>query len=69
MYKVCGSIDLSIDDIKTCIKGSQLLSSKFSYDRAKSGKSAVYVDESYFIRYAILECITNLEKDATFNEN
>lgn len=69
MYKVCGSIDLSMDDIKTCIKGSQLLSSSLSYQRAKENKSPVYVDESYFIRYAIHCCIANLEKETTFDEN
>lgn len=69
MYKVSGCIDLSIDDIKTCIKGSQLLSSFLSYERAHEGKSPVYVDESYFIRYAIARCISDLEKESSFNEN
>lgn len=69
MYKVCGSIDLSIDDIKTCIKGSQLLSSFLSFERARQGKTPVYVDESYFIRYAINKVISDLESESSFNEN
>lgn len=69
MYKVCGSIDLSIDDIKTCIKGSQLLSSSLSFERARLGKTPVYVDESYFIRYAINKVISDLESESSFNEN
>lgn len=69
MYKINGSIDISLDDLKTCIKGSQLLSSAISYDRAKQNKSAVSVDESYFIRYAINKAIYDLETSSTFDEN
>lgn len=69
MYKVCGTIDLSIDDIKTCIKGSQLLSSSLSFERARQGKTPVYVDESFFIRYAINKVIYDLESESSFNEN
>lgn len=70
MYKVCGNIDLSLDDIKDCIRGSQLLSAHISYDRARENKSPVSVDESYFVRYAIKTCIDSLESDTkTFSEN
>lgn len=70
MYKVCGNIDLSLDDIKDCIRGSQLLSAHISHDRAKDNKSPVIVDESYFVRYAIKTCLDYLESDTkTFSEN
>lgn len=69
MFKVCGSIDLSIDDLKTCIKGSQLLSANLSYERSLKGKSAVAVDESYFIRYAIYQAIDQLENQTKFDIN
>lgn len=70
MYKVCGSIELSIDDIKDCIQGSQLLSSIFSADRAREGKCPVHVDENYFVRYAIKQCLDDLKQESkTFSEN
>jgi len=69
MFKVCGSIDLSMDDLKTCIKGSQLLSATLSYERSLKGKSAVAVDESYFIRYAIYNAIDQLENQTKFDLN
>ena len=70
MYKVSGSIELSLDDIKDCIKGSQLLSSKISSDRQSKGYSPVYVDENYFVRYAIKSVIDDLETEIkTFSEN
>lgn len=69
MFKICGSIDLSIDDLKTCIKGSQLLSSNLTYERSLKGKSPVAVDESYFIRYAIYQAIDQLENQTKFDIN
>lgn len=63
MYKICGTIELSIDDVKDCITGSQLLSSSFSYERAKEGKDPVYVDENYFVRYAIKDMLMRLQEE------
>lgn len=70
MFKVCGSLDLSMDDLKKCIEGSQLLSSALTYERAQKGKCPVYVDESYFVRYAINNALDNLsENSKKFYEN
>lgn len=67
-YKVCGQLDLSIDDIKKTIKGSQLLSAAFSADRAIKGLSPVTVSEDYFVRYAINKTIEDLETEIKNNE-
>lgn len=70
MYKISGSIDISIDDLKDCITGSQLLSAQISYERAQKSKDPVYVDENYFVRYAIKEALYRLQTEAkTFDEN
>ena len=34
MFKVCGTLDLSVDDLKKCIQGAELLSASINYDRA-----------------------------------
>lgn len=70
MFKVAGSLELSIDDIKRCIEGSQKLSACINYDRAKEGKSFVYVDEAYFVRYAISTTLNSLDDSCKkFEEN
>lgn len=61
-FKVIGTLELSIDDMKLAIQGSQLLSADISARRAEKGFSPVSVDEAYFIRYAIHETIDNLTK-------
>lgn len=61
-FKVVGTLELSIDDMKLAIKGSNLLTAQISSERAKKGLCPVTVDEAYFIRYAINECIENLNE-------
>lgn len=56
-FKVVGTLELSIDDMKTAIHWSNLLSAVISSERSKKGLLPVSVDEGYFIRYAINECI------------
>lgn len=70
MFKVCGTLDLSVDDLKKCIQGAELLSASINYERARENKSYVFVDEAYFVQYAIRRTITALEEEAKiFCEN
>lgn len=70
MFKICGNLELSVDDLKKCFEGVELLSSAITYERAKDGKSPVYVDESYFVRYAINETLYRLQESSKkFDEN
>lgn len=70
MFKVCGSLDLSVDDLKKCIQGAELLSASINYERAKESKSYVFVDEAYFVQYAIRKALSSLEEESKmFCEN
>lgn len=37
MFKVCGSLELSVDDLKKCFEGSALLSSALRMNVQKMG--------------------------------
>ena len=70
MFKVCGSLDLSVEDLKRCIEGAELLSAAINFERARENKSYVFVDEAYFVQYAIRTTIKDLEeKSKIFNDN
>lgn len=44
-FKVVGTLELSIDDMKLAIKGSNLLTAQISSERAKKGLCPITVDE------------------------
>lgn len=70
MFKVCGSLDLSVDDLKKCIQGAEMLSAYINYDRVKENKSWVFIDEAYFVQYAIRRTLDVLENEVKkFEEN
>lgn len=70
MFKVCGSLDLSVDDLKKCIQGAEMLSACINYDRVKENKSWVFIDEAYFVQYAIRRTLDVLENEVKkFEEN